>query len=127
MLPKGRVLIVNKRSERRLKENEIIFREANRNIQQFIEETTGKKNAKVRFYCECSNMGCKQRINISISQYGAAHRNEKQFIVVPGHEIPSIEKVIKTSAGYSLVEKTGKMPSEDSLSIALTRLATDQN
>jgi hypothetical protein len=118
---------VKNHTERRLKENEIIFREANQNIQQFIEETTGKENEKVSFYCECSNMKCKERIKITTKQYKQAHQNQKQFIVVPGHEVTKIEKVLKKSAAFNLVEKTGAMPSEDSLSIALTRLASEGN
>lgn len=110
-------------AERRLKENEIIFREANENIRQFIEETTGKKNEAVRFYCECSNMKCKGRISISTNEYKQAHKSQKHFIVIPGHEVTKIEKVLNKSAKFNVVQKFGAMPGEDSLSIALTRLA----
>lgn len=116
---------MSKHSDRRLKENEIIFREANQNIREYIEEEVGQPDSLVPFYCECSKITCRQRINITPNEYKAAHRNERHFIVIPDHEDDRIEKVIRKTADYSVVEKFGKMPHKDALDIALTRLAAE--
>jgi hypothetical protein len=116
---------MSKHSERRLKENEIIFRQANQNIQEFVEATIGEKNLKVRFYCECSNVKCRQRISMTVAQYEEEHKNKRQFIVLPGHEMAEIEKITKTTPDFVVVEKFGEMPHKDALDIALTRLAAE--
>ena len=116
---------MKKTTERRLKENEIIFREANQNIQKFIEETTGKLTSVFRFYCECSNQSCREKITMTPAQYKAAQKTNRQFVVLPGHENPKIEKVTKSTACFYKIEKFGEMPEENALSIALTRLARE--
>lgn len=113
---------MNAFSERRLKENEVIFREANETVQQFIEEETGHSGNVVPFYCECSRADCRQRIELTTGQYDDLHQNKKQFIVLAGHEIPEIEKIVFKQAGFNVVEKYGKVPSPQEINTALTTI-----
>lgn len=107
-------------SERRLAENEIVFRQLNEQIHTGYAETNRlaredsqpqftvihKSDDKpLYFYCECSDEKCSMRIKINVHDYHAVHQRRDQFIVVPGHEVPEIEKVVSTKPGYNVVKK----------------------
>ncbi|HSH56315.1 MAG TPA: hypothetical protein VK983_05875 [Candidatus Limnocylindrales bacterium] len=96
-------------SERRLVENEVMFRDANRQVQQHVKANHRAhqipESTKLHFYCECSNFHCRDRIIITVKEYEAAHANRKQFITVVGHENPAVESVVDGNAVYTIVEK----------------------
>jgi hypothetical protein len=99
-------------SERRLVENELLFKQLNDEAKEFVLE--GKSDGawahkKLRFYCECSNIDCRERIEITANEYDAIHSNRKRFIVKPGHDMPDIEQVVGSEVQYIVVEKN-KMP-----------------
>lgn len=99
---------MDKLSERRLAENEVIFRQVNEDVKEFVLENASDKkweNKKLRFYCECSNMDCRSRIQITAKEYDAVHSNKKRFIIRPGHDIPEIEKIINNKVTYVVIEK----------------------
>jgi hypothetical protein len=114
---------MNHFSTRRLKENEVIFREVNESIAKFIEKETDKSGQLIDFYCECSNSNCRQRVGLTAKQYGRLHSNRRRFIVVPGHEMPEVEKVIESESNYRIVEKFGEMPTAKEIDMALPELA----
>lgn len=98
---------MNRLSERRLAENELVFRHSNlknKNRQQ-RKSSTDDSQLLLDFYCECSNLDCRERITLTASDYEKAHRNNSQFAALPGHENPSIEKVLTTEGHYNVVEK----------------------
>lgn len=108
-------------SERRLVENEVVFRQRNEQITKDLEalqkaaESEGHdsiaQNAKydsgvpLHFYCECSDENCRQRIVLKPKEYSELHANSSQFIVIPGHHVPKIERVVLTTGNYEVVEK----------------------
>lgn len=107
-------------SERKLAENEVIFRELNEHVQEAIDKlnemaeessqpesgyTQTKDDAPLHFHCECSNDKCFERIPIKHEEYSKIHKNRKHFIVVKGHEIGTIERTIKEMPNYLIVEK----------------------
>jgi len=103
-------------SERRLVENEVIFRDANQTAQQFIEQVEGPHSAKkAGFYCECSNLDCRERIELTAEEYKRLHQNKRHFVVVPGHEMPQVEKVIQQETTYSLIEKFVEPPAAENI------------
>jgi hypothetical protein len=111
---------MNELSERRLVENEVIFRNANQNVQEFIEEEEGPDTTTtLPFYCECSNTECVKRIRLTPRQYKDTHPKDSRFIVIPGHEILEIEKIVKKEPDYNVIEKFGKLPSAEEINIAL--------
>jgi hypothetical protein len=111
-------------SEKRLAENEVIFRDANKKIHQdlaILKESAAssghrsiasniKLDQMLQFYCECSDEKCQLRVNVSIAEYIQAHRNEKQFIIVPGHEVPEYEHEVFRNDTYMIVEKFKRPP-----------------
>lgn len=102
-------LIMNRRSERRLVENELLFRAANRQVQKHITaERTPRSESdgmKLHFYCECSNLACTDRILLTADEYRTAGPDRKEFIVLTGHENSQIEDVIRIRKDYTVVKK----------------------
>jgi hypothetical protein len=96
-------------SERRLVENEMLFRSTNREVQRRVKKDRAKRHGpdgtKLHFYCECSRIYCRDRIKMTVDEYEDATENEKQFIILPGHENTRVEKVVRSDDGYSVVEK----------------------
>lgn len=107
----------SKLSKKRIAENELFFRQPNkkvyegfRELREVAKELNHKELLKeadppINFYCECSDENCKKRIRIKPSQYGALHKNDSQFLILPGHSVPVIERTIKSAKNYKVVEK----------------------
>lgn len=105
-------------AEHRLAENEMVFKQSN---EQVIKGLTALKQAAASegeagilgqdgdmplyFYCECSDENCRQRIIMKPSKYEQLHQNSSQFVLVPGHEIPEIERVVFRNERFVVVEK----------------------
>jgi hypothetical protein len=102
--------MMNELSERRLKENEVIFQQANKGVADMITEDDDS-DPVVKFYCECSNMDCRERIPLKVSEYLDYHKNQRRFIALTGHEMPAIEKIVTKNKTFSVVQKFGKVPS----------------
>lgn len=104
-------------SERRLIKNELVFRNANMKVRKALERL--KKSAQLEgftpletteiplhFYCECSDKDCRERIIMSPEHYAKVHKAKRRFIILPGHETSGIEKVVKRTRNYFVVEKS---------------------
>ena len=89
--------------ERELARNESFFR----NVNEIAEENAWASDL-VDFVCECSRGGCMQRISLTAREYEHIRAEGDHFVLVPGHEDRSIERVIETHAGYLVVEKFGE-------------------
>lgn len=98
---------MNELSERRLVENELLFRHQNnknKNRQQ-RDSPANDNELFIDFYCECSNGSCHERIPISVEEYEKEHKNNKQFIALQGHENKAIEQVIKEKGDFNVIQK----------------------
>lgn len=113
---------MDKVSKRRLAENEVIFRQANLDIKEFLDDAGAAHNTLIPFFCECSDPNCRGRIELSAAAYQRLHQNRRQFVVIPGHEIPAIENVVVQDVRYFVVEKSGSMPNDEDIDTALKRL-----
>lgn len=103
-------------SDRRMAENEVIFRQKNEKVQQEFEEL-GKfakedgedflvpDDTPLYFYCECSDEKCRERMPIKPSTYRDIHKERDQFVLVNGHENEDIEQVILREKDYCIVKK----------------------
>lgn len=105
-------------SEIRWAENEVIFRKANEGVTKNVASTKtiakeesqkefvkGIDNLALLFYCECADEKCRERISLTPKEYTEQHRNSSQFILIPGHHIPEIERIIFEGDKYIVVEK----------------------
>ena len=94
-------------SERRLAENEVIFREVNEQIRHEVAKNFGRiaKDLPLEFYCECANENCRERISLPSAEFRVAHSSDKHFIVKRGHIFPKVEHLIDRRENYDIIEK----------------------
>jgi hypothetical protein len=103
-------------SERRYAENEVAFREANHKIQDELDQISAQAQAEghpfaeheslqLHFYCECADEKCRERVVLSLRDYREAHANVSRFVLLPGHEVPEVERVVRREPTYMIVEK----------------------
>jgi hypothetical protein len=105
-------------SEIRWAENEVIFRKANEGVVKNVASTKalaaeedqaefvqGIDDMELLFYCECADEKCRERIKLTSKEYTERHGNSSQFILLPGHHISSIERIVYEGAHYITVEK----------------------
>lgn len=109
-------------SERRQIENEMIFRQANEKvgddldkldehlIEEDFPELIRNGDIDIHFICECSDEDCKDRIPIKLSTYQNIHKNRKAFILKHNHQVKDIEKIIRKTKHYIIVEKNLSIP-----------------
>jgi hypothetical protein len=107
-------------SERRMVENEKVFRRLNEQVQQGFDQTNAlaieehqpeyvitlkASDPPLHFYCECSNIKCTDRIRIAPYTYNKIHKRRDHFVVVPGHEVLAIERIVRTTPKFNVIEK----------------------
>ena len=114
---------MEKFSERRLKENEVIFQQANEGVAQFVSEESDDDDPIIKFYCECSNIDCRERITLQASDYHKLHKDQRHFIALDGHEMPKIENIVSKHHGFSVVEKIGPIPSIEDIDSIIPELS----
>ena len=87
--------------------NEALFREVNERVAEvathFIEVEA--KGEEVEFTCECGRADCAEPIALTLVEYEAIRAESTHFCVVPEHEQPEIETVIRRTPTYFVVEK----------------------
>jgi len=84
---------------------QVVFREVN----ERIAELTGLMN-DVGFnllICECSDAACAESLQITPEEYEAVRANPARFVVLKGHELPAVERVVEGNDRYLVVEKFG--------------------
>jgi hypothetical protein len=94
---------VDEESQRRVAANEAALREVNEAIERG--QWPGEEKARVRFRCECAELGCDQLIEMHIHEYERVRRHPRRFAVVCGHELPAEQTIVDTGAGWVIVEK----------------------
>ena len=82
-----------------------LFREVNERIAQITgfwqwEERQG-------FLCECARADCTQAVLLTRAEYEAIRAEPSQFVTVPGHERPGLERVVERSDSFVVVAATG--------------------
>ena len=71
-----------------------------------IEESGGTPdNEPVPFVCECDQPTCWRAIKIPLDEYERAVEAPDRFVVVPGHEDPTVEVVVETRENFLIVSK----------------------
>lgn len=91
---------------RRAAKNQALFREVNERL-----EALGGRPAwsaePTSFVWECLELGCAETIQMERDTYERVRRYPARFIVVPGHEDPTVEAVVEKAPRYHVVEKLG--------------------
>jgi len=60
------------------------------------------------FRCECSDMNCGSRFQLSPREWKEARSRSERFVVAPGHVVRDLEVVVKEYSDAWLVEKQGE-------------------
>ena len=93
--------------EKRLAQNEAVFRSVNERIEDIA--TSSQPDGHVfEFLCECSNLDCNLLLPLTITEYEAIRKISTLFVVAPGHELPEIETVVLRKDAYQVVAKRGE-------------------
>ena len=102
----GRVQVEVDERERRLAQNEALFREVN----ERVETLAGRlgPNFAYEFLCECANADCTFRVNLPLSVYESIRADPQQFVVLPMHYTPEVEELVVEEDGYWVVRKGGE-------------------
>ena len=94
--------------EDRLARNEALFRDVNervRVIDDRLSDRTDDASTLWEFLCECGDATCVDRISMTNLEYEEVRARPTFFAVIPSHEQPEVEDVVKQTDRFSLVEK----------------------
>ncbi len=92
--------------EKRLAQNEALFREVNERISDLADQGGGGQRVH-EYMCECANSDCTFLVPLTRAEYEAVRRDPKQFAVLPDHFTPEVEAVVAENERYWVVTKTG--------------------
>lgn len=86
--------------------HQVVFREVN----ERIAELTGLVNETGfnLLICECSNPACAESLQITPEEYEAVRASPARFVVIDGHQLPEVERVVEGNDRYIVVEKVGE-------------------
>ena len=93
--------------ERRLAQNEALFREVNERVETIAHSHHLGPHAPYEFLCECANADCSFRIRTTLELYEHVRASPRRFIVLPGHNFPEVERVVEQHDAFWTVEKEG--------------------
>jgi hypothetical protein len=94
-------------TEERVAGNEALFREVNERMAEAAGQFAGTEDeaTPLDFVCECGRADCSRKMSMTLAEYERVRSEPTYFAVVPGHELPEIERVIERHASYLVVEK----------------------
>ena len=95
-------------AEARAARNENLYREVNEAIESIQQQLgDGGPTSAAQFICECSRYRCTDRVTLTLAEYAEVRSEDTHFLVLPGHIDPDIERVIRQTDEYAVVEKFG--------------------
>jgi hypothetical protein len=87
-----------------LAKREALFRATNEEIARIDDQLAGD-DAALEIVCECARNGCAELIKVSRADYRRARSEPRRFLLVAGHELPEIERIVGRHDGFVVVEK----------------------
>jgi hypothetical protein len=94
--------------EERIGKNEALFREVNERVVEL--GATAPDPNLIGVLCECGDKDCVSEVRMSRVEYERLRRDPAQFVVVHGHEKPSVEGVVERTQSYHVVTKNPGRP-----------------
>jgi hypothetical protein len=95
--------------ERRIGENEALFRSVNEKVEE-LGESFSTITDTFLIVCECGTQSCMEHIELQPAEYERVRRNPLHFLIKPGHEFNEVEEVIEQTDRYWVVEKDSGVP-----------------
>jgi hypothetical protein len=96
---------------RRVGLNEAIFRQVNEQIRD-LNRDLGAEEGTMTVICECGYSDCTERLELTAAAYERVRNDSRLYVVVRGHEIPDVERVVEQADGYDVVRKDEGAPAE---------------
>jgi hypothetical protein len=90
---------------RRIGENEALYRLVNERIEA-LSAGVVTSSGEFGVVCECATLDCKTQIMITPTVYEQVRANSDHFIVLQGHQIDEIEKVVEDHGSFIVIAKT---------------------
>ena len=97
--------------QRRIAENEVVFREVNERVRE-TQETYVIGSDEAEFVCECGDASCVERIRMSVKEYEELRSDPAHFAIRPGHEVDDVEVVVAHEGRFDVVRKRPGGPEE---------------
>jgi hypothetical protein len=92
--------------ERRVGLNEAMVREVNERVED-INQTFASVTGTFDIFCECGDTACTERITVPMDVYERVRGESTHFLLLAGHEDPTLENVVETFDEFVIVEKEG--------------------
>jgi hypothetical protein len=92
--------------EKRLAENEALFREVNERVEAIAASHLDDDHV-YEFFCECANTDCTVHVSATLAHYESVRKNPRHFLVAPEHALPEFETVVERSDSWWVIEKEG--------------------
>jgi len=89
----------------RLARNEARWRELNAELEHGLSDVQRDPDERAAFVCECARPDCVQMVKLPLDEYKRWHRDDRHFVVLPGHEYPEVETVLEANEDYFVIEK----------------------
>jgi hypothetical protein len=91
-------------------QNETLFREVNERVEEVASgfADQDEEDRPIGFVCECGRRDCTESIEATRAQYEAVRRNPVRFLLLPGHEDDSVERVVERTERFVIVVKLGE-------------------
>jgi uncharacterized protein YcgL (UPF0745 family) len=92
--------------EERMARNEALLRKVNERIHEVGERLQVLPDDELlEFRCECGRPKCDDFVSLTAHEYEHVRSDDDRFAVVLGHEDPEIERVVKRTDRYLVVDK----------------------
>ena len=88
----------------RIAQNESAFRALNESIENSVHRRRSDEDLG-GFVCECGDGECEDIVRLQLATYEEIRDDSRLFFVVPGHEVPEAEDVVRRGEGYFVVRK----------------------
>ena len=86
--------------------NQSLFRHLNERLREAEDALASVSNTLV-IACECADVSCVEMLDIDPRDYKTVRADPRWFIVLSGHVYLDVERVIRQTDGYVVVEKLG--------------------
>lgn len=88
----------------RLAINEALFRNVNEGMRAGRPQPAGALTVR----CECGALGCNRMFAIDAALYEAVRAHPRRFVLLRGHDVPAVERIVERHEGFDVVEKQGE-------------------
>jgi hypothetical protein len=90
--------------ERRMGENEVLFREVNERLES-LNEAFSPLTEQMLIVCECADLSCIERIPVTLAEYEELRADPKAFAILSGHEAAEVDQIVAERDRYVIVRK----------------------